>query len=542
VALRQHLQITAILCVSGHRALTCARRKEVDMFNREEVFPAKLNPSRLGLPRSLMAFACALFLIGAAVEEADAQSTPGPAAPVGSMPSQSTPGISAAPNTPEILAPSRDGASNSFSGTDTNLSPQQLEALVGRVAIYPDDLLGLVLTASTQPLEIVEAQRFLETRETHPAAKPPQTWDVSVIALLNYPDVVKLMDADLTWTQQLGTSVIDQRAALLDAIQSFRKEAYRAGNLRSNDKETVTVSSGDPAQDQEDQGQDETISISPALPQVINVPSYDPGAVVAPAPSYDWSAYDWSPAYPYYGDPNAIFFPGFWDGEIIGFGFDWRVHEIFRGDDHRDRDHFRDDDRDRDHGHGVGWEANGRTHLPPGVAIHGHSIWAPDQRAVRQAQATFSGNLPPGIGIHGRSIWAPDPRVVRQAQASFTARDPAAMRPAVAEAGFGHAASSIVTRPMPQIVHGGARINSPSSVQVFRGTPAIHYGAAMPPHSVAGPRFADAHFGTPMGAPRGGMAASPIHGGVSVGGMVHGGFGGAGGGVAGSFHGGGGHR
>jgi hypothetical protein len=475
--------------------------KEVDMFDRE-VSSVKASPLRLGLCYLLMALTCALVLIVTAVGKANAQSTPAPSAP-------GVTAASKAPGTPQASASSPADAINSFTGTDANLSPQRLQALVGRIALYPDDLLGLVLTASTQPLEIVEAQRFLETRKTDPAAKFPKTWDPSVIALLNYPDVVKLMDADVTWTEQLGTSVINQRAAVLDAIQGFRRKAYSAGNLRSNDRETVTASSDGAAQDQ---GQDGTIAISPAGPQVIYVPSYDPAAVVAPAPSYDGSAYEWSPAYPYYGDPNASFFPGIWYGGIIGFAFDWHDHQIFRGDDHRDHD--RDGHRDHDHEHGgVGWEGDGHPRLAPGIAIHGRSIWEPDHGAVRQAQA------------------------------GFTARDPVGIRPAVAVSGFAHSLPSTVARPMPQVVHGGAGISSPSPVQAFRGTRAIRNGVAMPPHSfagsgIAGPHFAGAHVVAPMNAPRAGMIASPIPGGV--GGGVHGG---AGGGMAeGGFHGDGSHR
>jgi hypothetical protein len=416
---------------------------------------------------------------------------------------------------PQTSATLDGSASNSFSGIDANLSPQRMQALIGRIAIYPDELLGLVLTASTQPLEIIEAHRFLEMRKTHPTAKPPETWDPSVFALLNYPDVVALMDSDLTWTEQLGTSVIDQRAALLDAIQSFRRQAYKAGALRSNDKVTVTVSSGDAAQDQD---RDETIAISPTQPQVLYVPIYDPEAIVAPAPNYDASPYpyEWSPAYQYYGDPDAIFFsPDLWIGGIIGFSFDWHAHHIFRGDEHREifradqhRDRFRDD---RDDGH----------HLAPGAAIHGHSIWAPDQRAVQQAQA------------------------------GFTARDPAGVRPAMAAAGFGHSLTPTIARPTPQIAHGGAPASSPSSVQafratpaihngasvqVFRGTPAIHNGAAMPHPSFAAPRFAGGHFGAPIGAARGSIVAPTIHSG-----MAHSGIG-TGGNVTGSSRGGGGRR
>src|SRR5882672_3194915 len=93
-------------------------------------------------------------------------------------------------------------------------APAALETLVGRVALYPDDLLALVLPASTQPLQVVEAKRLLEQKKSNPKVKPPTTWDPSVVALLNYPEVIKLMNDDLTWTQQLGTSVISQQAQL----------------------------------------------------------------------------------------------------------------------------------------------------------------------------------------------------------------------------------------------------------------------------------------------------------------------------------------
>src|SRR5687767_6488363 len=52
------------------------------------------------------------------------------------------------------------------------LSADQLDDLVARVALYPDELLALVLPAATNPLQIVEAQRFLEARKKNTALKP----------------------------------------------------------------------------------------------------------------------------------------------------------------------------------------------------------------------------------------------------------------------------------------------------------------------------------------------------------------------------------
>src|SRR5688572_5452915 len=70
-----------------------------------------------------------------------------------------------------------------------NLSAAELEQLVAPIALYPDDLLAIVLPASAYPLQIVQAARFLEQLEEDKSLKPDESWDPSVTALLNYPDV-----------------------------------------------------------------------------------------------------------------------------------------------------------------------------------------------------------------------------------------------------------------------------------------------------------------------------------------------------------------
>ena len=46
----------------------------------------------------------------------------------------------------------------------TTLAPEELDKLVGRIALYPDELIAIVLPASTYPLQIVQAARFLEKK------------------------------------------------------------------------------------------------------------------------------------------------------------------------------------------------------------------------------------------------------------------------------------------------------------------------------------------------------------------------------------------
>src|ERR1700677_3100687 len=75
------------------------------------------------------------------------------------------------------------------------MAPAQLENLVAPVALYPDPLLGQVLAASTYPLEVVQAQQWLQQNsnlrgEQLMNAARQQSWDPSVQALVAFPDVL----------------------------------------------------------------------------------------------------------------------------------------------------------------------------------------------------------------------------------------------------------------------------------------------------------------------------------------------------------------
>ena len=146
-------------------------------------------------------------------------------------------------------------------------SPEVLDALVGRIALYPDDLVALILPASTNPLQLVQADRFLNKRKSDPKLPVDDNWDDAVKSLLNYPEVVKQMSDDLDWTADLGEAVVANQGAVLDAVQAFRRKAQAAQNLKSDDKQTVVV-------------EKEIIKIVPADPQVVYVPQYNPSSVV----------------------------------------------------------------------------------------------------------------------------------------------------------------------------------------------------------------------------------------------------------------------
>src|SRR5262245_13484017 len=105
------------------------------------------------------------------------------------------------------------------------LSAEELETLVARIALYPDDLVALVMASSLYPLQLVQADRYLSDVKSKPNLKPDSDWDGSIIALLNYPDVLKMMNDDLKWTEQLGDAVQTQQKDLLEAIQELRDRA-----------------------------------------------------------------------------------------------------------------------------------------------------------------------------------------------------------------------------------------------------------------------------------------------------------------------------
>ena len=197
-------------------------------------------------------------------------------------------------------------------------SPAELEELVGPVALYPDDLIGIILPASTYPLQIVEAARYLEQHEKIPTLEPDEDWDDAVVALLNYPEVIELLNEDLDWTWNLGEAVVNQQADVLDAIQDFRGRAVAAGNLESDDRQTVTYV-------------DEVIEVTPVDPEVIYVPYYEPSTVVV---------YQRWPVYHYYPRPYPVYYYPYPAHYSFASGFFWGVTTAYTIGWLTDRVHF----------------------------------------------------------------------------------------------------------------------------------------------------------------------------------------------------------
>ncbi len=177
------------------------------------------------------------------------------------------------------------------------LKPAELDALVAPIALYPDPLLANALMASTYPLEVVRAERWVNQNKNLKAdalmaAAEKQEWDASVKSLVAAPAVLQMLSERLDWTQKLGEAFLAQEQDVMAAVQRMRARAYDRKKLVTTKEQVVTM---------KDEQNRQVISIEPAVPDSLYVPYYEPQVVYG-----DWPYADY-PAYPYYwGYPGYI--------------------------------------------------------------------------------------------------------------------------------------------------------------------------------------------------------------------------------------------
>src|SRR5208282_2264147 len=158
-------------------------------------------------------------------------------------------------------------------GQAENFSSAQLDALLAPIALYPDALLTQLLMATTNPLEIVAASRWLAQGRNKNLkgnalenALKAQPWDPSVKSLVPFPQVLEMLNQQLEWTQQLGYAMQAQQVDVFDAIQRLRARAQAAGNLQSTPQQIVRTEP--PPPDAINPGQQEIV-IEPAQPDLV---------------------------------------------------------------------------------------------------------------------------------------------------------------------------------------------------------------------------------------------------------------------------------
>ena len=182
------------------------------------------------------------------------------------------------------------------------LKQEELDQMLAPLALYPDDLLSQVLMASTYPIEIVQADRWVQAHkdlkgEALAKELEKQTWDPSVKSLANLPEVLASLSEKLDWTVKIGDAFLaDQKAA-------------EAGNLKTTEQQNVTT---------EVAGDTNTtiIKIESSDPEVIYVPSYNPTVVYG-----SWWYPSYPPPPPYYYNPAGAAFVGFACG--VAWGYAW---------------------------------------------------------------------------------------------------------------------------------------------------------------------------------------------------------------------------
>ena len=160
------------------------------------------------------------------------------------------------------------------------LSEAELAQTLAPIALYPDTLLTHILIASTYPIEVIEAKRWLNKHSQLTAAQVQKKaqkkgWDASIKALLSFPRVMDKLSEDLIWMQKLGDAFLQDEARVLASIQTLRQQADQAGSLANMDNIEVI-------KDQK------IIIIEPAQPEVIYVPYYDTRVVYG---RWHWSHY-----------------------------------------------------------------------------------------------------------------------------------------------------------------------------------------------------------------------------------------------------------
>lgn len=199
---------------------------------------------------------------------------------------------------------------------------EELEQIFAPIALYPDSLLTQMLMASTYPLEIVQADRWVNQNKNLKGdalakALEAQPWDPSVKSLVNFPDVLGMMSQKLDWTQKVGDAFLAQQKDVMGTIQKLRAKAQASGNLKTTKEQVIKV-------------EKEVIIIEPASPQVVYVPAYNPTVVYG---VWAYPAYPPAPVYPPgYVATTAAF--SFMAGAAVGaaWGYAWG-HSNWHGGD-----------------------------------------------------------------------------------------------------------------------------------------------------------------------------------------------------------------
>lgn len=301
--------------------------------------------------------------------------------------------------------------------------------------------------AANYPIEVVEADRWLSDpgnaalRDADLAGVVgQQPWDPSVKSLTAFPDVLRMLDGHIDWTESLGEAFAANPRAVMDTVQDLRRRAIAAGALRSTPYITVSDAGG-------------IVTIRPAAAQEIYYPAYDPTTAYGPWPYPEAPPYAFDDIYD--GGCSVGAFGYCWYGLAViaplwGWSqWDWRGHHILIDprryatlNNARPSAGGRMWVQDEGHRHGVGYATPDTLHYP--AAGHGAPWWTSSQHSqgpfALPTAAARSSAAPAGwpvgassrIGTPAPLAWRGPPPATVGPRPQGSVAAPASIRPAPA--------------------------------------------------------------------------------------------------------------
>jgi hypothetical protein len=278
---------------------------------------------------------------------------------------------------------------------------QQIDQMTAPIALYPDAVVAQILMAATYPLEVVEASRWIQAPQNAQLrgdqlalALQQQSWDPSVKSLVNFPEVLALLNNNLQWTEQLGNAFLGQEDDVTDSIQRLRHMAESTGTLVSTPQQNVSYDGN-------------AITITPANPDTMYIPYYNPSVAYGTWPYPDEQPY-------YFPPPPGL---GYTPPGVLAFGGGFVVVERLWGWNRWDWHRHRIDIDDRrfteiNRGHppatqGVWTHDSGHRH---GVPYTAPAVRSQFQNTANPQHQNFRGYSPrPEEILRNRSLTPPTP-------------------------------------------------------------------------------------------------------------------------------------
>jgi hypothetical protein len=157
-----------------------------------------------------------------------------------------------------------------------SLKPEDLDRLLGPIALYPDSLLSPMLLSAQNPGKVAALNEWLAVNQSLKGtelqdAATKAGFEPNFVALAVFPQVVGMMAGQMSWTTQLGEAFTADKSAVFGSIQRLRNKAKQTGTLKTNAQQEVSTKTTSSGQ--------EVIVIEPSNPQVVYVPQYNPTVV-----------------------------------------------------------------------------------------------------------------------------------------------------------------------------------------------------------------------------------------------------------------------